>query len=37
VTISTRSLAAGGAEVTNRATGERIVQPIDKVVAQLTG
>ena len=28
VTISPRSLAAGGAEVTERATGERWVQPI---------
>jgi prolyl-tRNA synthetase len=28
VTISPRSLAAGGAEVTKRATGERWVQPI---------
>ncbi|HYM52428.1 MAG TPA: proline--tRNA ligase, partial [Candidatus Dormibacteraeota bacterium] len=31
VTISPRSLAAGGAEVTQRAGGERSVQPIDEV------
>ena len=31
VTISPRSLAAGGAEVTDRATGERGVRPIDEV------
>jgi prolyl-tRNA synthetase len=37
VTVSTRSLAAGGAEVTDRATGERSVRPIDEVVAALTG
>ncbi|HET7521176.1 MAG TPA: proline--tRNA ligase [Candidatus Limnocylindria bacterium] len=37
VTVSTRSLAAGGAEVTQRATRERSVQPIDGVVARLTG
>jgi prolyl-tRNA synthetase len=37
VTVSTRSLAAGGAEVTDRATGERRVRPIDEVVAALTG
>ena len=37
VTISTRSLAAGGAEVTTRASGERAVQPIDDVAAQLVG
>jgi prolyl-tRNA synthetase len=36
VTISTRSLAAGGAEVTRRATGERSVQPIADVEATLT-
>ena len=29
VTISPRSLAAGGAEVTDRASGERSVRPID--------
>ena len=37
VTISPRSLAAGGAEVTVRATGERSVRPIEEVEAQLTG
>jgi prolyl-tRNA synthetase len=31
VTISSRSLAAGGAEVTKRATGERWVQPIAEI------
>ena len=35
VTLSPRSLAAGGAEVTQRATGERAVRPIDEVVASL--
>ena len=35
VTISPRSLAAGGAEVTERATGERTVRPIDEVEAEL--
>jgi hypothetical protein len=35
VTISPRSLAAGGAEVTDRATGERTVRPIDEVEAEL--
>ena len=34
VTVSPRSLAAGGAEVTERATGERAVYPLD-AVAQL--
>jgi prolyl-tRNA synthetase len=37
VTISPRSLAAGGAEVTDRASGERAVQPLDEVAAALTG
>ena len=37
VTISTRSLAAGGAEVTDRATGEREVRPIAEVESQLIG
>ncbi len=37
VTVSTRSLAAGGAEVTRRASGKRAVQPIDDVAAQLIG
>jgi len=36
VTISPRSLAAGGAEVTRRATGERSVVPIAEVEALLT-
>jgi prolyl-tRNA synthetase len=35
VTISPRSLAAGGAEVTERATGERGVRPIDEVAQEL--
>ncbi len=35
ITISPRSLAAGGAEVTVRATGERGVQPIAEVEAAL--
>jgi prolyl-tRNA synthetase len=37
VTISPRSLAAGGAEVTERATGERSVRPLADVEAWLTG
>jgi len=37
VTVSPRSLAAGGVEVTDRASGERSVRPIDEVVSQLTG
>jgi hypothetical protein len=37
VTISPRSLAAGGAEVTDRASGERGIQPISEVEAQLKG
>jgi prolyl-tRNA synthetase len=37
VTISPRSLAAGGAEVTLRETGERSVRPIDEFERQLTG
>jgi len=36
VTISPRSLAAGGAEVTDRASGERSVRPIQEVEAELT-
>jgi prolyl-tRNA synthetase len=36
VTISPRSLAAGGAEVTVRSTGERTVRPIEDVFADLT-
>jgi prolyl-tRNA synthetase len=35
VTVSPRSLAAGGAEVTRRATGERDVRPIADVEAML--
>ncbi len=35
VTLSPRSLAAGGAEVTVRATGERSVRPIAELEAQL--
>jgi prolyl-tRNA synthetase len=35
VTISTRSLAAGGVEVTDRATGEREVRPLADVEADL--
>jgi prolyl-tRNA synthetase len=37
VTISPRSLAAGGAEVTDRASGERSISPIDDVEATLLG
>jgi prolyl-tRNA synthetase len=37
VTISPRSLAAGGAEVTDRASGERSVRPIPEVESQLRG
>jgi len=36
-TVSTRSLAAGGVEVTDRASGDRGVVPIDELVAGLTG
>ena len=36
VTVSPRSLAAGGVEVTDRASGERSVRPIEEVVAELT-
>jgi prolyl-tRNA synthetase len=35
VTVSTRSLAAGGAEVTERASGERSVRPMAEVEALL--
>ena len=31
VTVSPRSLAAGGVEVTDRASGERSVRPIDEL------
>ncbi len=37
ITVSPRSLAAGGAEVTNRATGERSVRPLEDVEAFLAG
>ncbi|OGO56248.1 MAG: proline--tRNA ligase [Chloroflexi bacterium RBG_16_72_14] len=37
LTVSPRSLAAGGVEVTNRATGERSVRSIDDVTAFLEG
>ncbi len=37
VTLSPRSLAAGGAEVTERATGQRSVRPLAEVEAWLTG
>jgi prolyl-tRNA synthetase len=37
ITISPRSLAAGGAEVTDRASGERSVRPIAEVEAELVG
>jgi hypothetical protein len=37
LTVSPRSLAAGGAEVTERATGERSTQPIAAVEAMLRG
>jgi len=37
LTVSPRSLAAGGVEVTVRATGERSVQPIEAVEALLRG
>jgi prolyl-tRNA synthetase len=37
LTVSPRSLAAGGVEVTERATGERSTQPIDAVEAMLRG
>ncbi len=37
LTVSPRSLAAGGVEVTNRATGEKQVRAVDDVEAFLTG
>ncbi len=37
LTISPRSLAAGGVEVTHRASGERSVRPIAEVEAELRG
>jgi prolyl-tRNA synthetase len=36
VTISSRSMAAGGVEVTDRASGERGVHAVDEVVRELT-
>src|SRR5205814_8859674 len=36
VTLSPRSLAAGGVEVTERATGEKSVQPMADLEARLT-
>jgi prolyl-tRNA synthetase len=36
VTVSPRSLAAGGVEVTDRASGSRAVQPIDELLATLS-
>ena len=36
-TVSTRSLAAGGVEVTDRATGDRRVVPVDDFLDGLTG
>lgn len=35
LTVSPRALAAGGVEVTERASGERGVRPIDEVVSEL--
>ncbi|MDQ6793569.1 MAG: proline--tRNA ligase [Chloroflexota bacterium] len=37
LTVSPRSLAAGGVEVTDRATGERSTRPIEEVERLLTG
>jgi len=37
LTVSPRSLAAGGVEVTDRATGERNLRPIEEVEALLAG
>ena len=37
VTVSPRSLAAGGVEVTDRASGERSVRPVDDLEAELRG
>jgi prolyl-tRNA synthetase len=37
VTISPRSLAAGGVEVTRRATGNRVVMPLEGARAWLLG
>ncbi len=35
LTLSARSLAAGGVEVTERATGERRIEPVESVEAWL--
>jgi prolyl-tRNA synthetase len=37
LTVSPRSLAAGGVEVQNRATGERETRPVEDVEAMLRG
>jgi prolyl-tRNA synthetase len=37
LTVSPRSLAAGGVEVTERATGERSTRPIEEVEALIRG
>jgi prolyl-tRNA synthetase len=37
LTVSPRSLAAGGVEVTNRATGERSTRPVEDVEALIRG
>ncbi|HYM83983.1 MAG TPA: proline--tRNA ligase [Candidatus Dormibacteraeota bacterium] len=37
LTVSPRSLAAGGVEVKDRRTGERVVRPIEEVEAMLAG
>jgi len=37
LTVSPRSLTAGGVEVTNRATGERSVRPVEEVQGFLAG
>jgi prolyl-tRNA synthetase len=37
LTVSPRSLGAGGIEVTNRATGERSVRPVEDIEAFLAG
>ncbi|HEU5324574.1 MAG TPA: proline--tRNA ligase [Candidatus Limnocylindria bacterium] len=37
LTVSPRALAAGGVEVTDRASGERAVRPIDEVASELIG
>ena len=37
LTVSPRSLAAGGVEVTRRATGERRTAPIEEVEASFAG